>query len=403
MSIPSTPTWCVTPHPGYQINSTAISADGQRCVLGTSSEYASGDFAVYGYNGNGQSLWCDPLGETTYQGVFWVSMSADGRYAAAAGTCTQNGRVGFLRAYDADSGRRLLDQTFAERVNQVALSDDGEVLVAVSGAAISAYRLGPALDYRLCATASLPGAYCRSCAISGDGQRLVVGASVDTETVVPSRHNDAGSDSSGYVAVFDLSGDRLQLQARTSVDCAIMYVDLLADGQWWAASRHDGGLMAFNAASSLPDGKPLWTFTPPGQPLSVAYGVALARRDDADIQFACGANLTGSDDGHGLLYVVTCSPQGGAPQPLWQYFLHHDPNPGIGMDRQARYICATDGQPAVNGQESAGDFYLFEGANGTLRWCYPTSLMNWPMQVDANGTAAFGASDNGSAYYWQLE
>ena len=70
MTISSDPLWQVVPQAGYQINSTAISANGERCILGTSDEFGNGDFAVYCYDQYGHLQWSESLGTDLYQGVF---------------------------------------------------------------------------------------------------------------------------------------------------------------------------------------------------------------------------------------------------------------------------------------------------------------------------------------------
>lgn len=124
------PSWSAQPRPGYQINSTAISADGSVMITGTSIEGANGgDFAVYCYQtedgSGGTLLWSDPLGREAYEGVFWVAMSADGRYAAAGGSYETEGS-GFLRLYSVGGGASSR-QEFAttSRINQVEMSADG--------------------------------------------------------------------------------------------------------------------------------------------------------------------------------------------------------------------------------------------------------------------------------------
>lgn len=388
------PTWIATPQAGQQINSTAISADGNVCLLGTSDEWGSGDFGVYCYDGAGTLHWNDPLGQACYQGVFWVALSANGAYAAAGGTITKEADAGgFLRVYDAGTGKRLLDTGMPSRVNQVALSANGQMLAAVAGDLLQLYGLQGSM-YLLLAQQVLTGQYGQSCAISADGSLV---------TVATTRDYAATEGPAGTVAVFQYQAGALVALAQYDASVGVVRVDMLPDGSAWAASRHDGQVMLFSQDVSLPGGQPAWTYTPPGT-LGVAYAVAVARRGDGDVQVVCGVNLEGVD--HGILYAVKSLPQPTQPPsytavPLWQQALQFDPNPGVSMDAKATLVTATDGQPDSSGGETAGNFYLFSG-EGTLLWQYPTSLMNWPMVVAAGGGAAFGGSDDGSAYYWAL-
>ncbi|MDO8439128.1 MAG: hypothetical protein Q7S67_02675, partial [Telluria sp.] len=79
-----TPNWSCVPVPGLQVNSIALSDDGSRCICGTSNEYDSGQFGVYCFNADGSQAWMAPVGPAgSYQGVFWVGISANGLYAGA--------------------------------------------------------------------------------------------------------------------------------------------------------------------------------------------------------------------------------------------------------------------------------------------------------------------------------
>ncbi|KGI76935.1 hypothetical protein [Oleiagrimonas soli] len=412
MSQQGTPRWKVTPQPGNQINSTDISADGGICLLGTSQEYGTGQFAVFCFNRISQQRWSDPLPSTTYQGVFWVAVSVDGRYGAAGGTQSQTASsAGFLRAYAMENGTRLLDESLPSRVNQVALSDAGERLVAVAGDSLYVYDLRGD-GYARLAQPSFAGEYCRTCAISADGRRIVVGTSInsdsdDAESCFRWSRDTDGSDAGGAVHVFDIDDRQLQAHATSRTDAGIMHVAMLPNGSCWVASRHDGQAMAFTADVSLSDGTPAWIYAPAGIALDVAYGIAVAETEDGEVRVVCGANLQDTAKDRGCLYAVRSQREPGdtpsyTPTPLWQHTLAHDPNPGINMDRKAQWVTATDGQPDGGTSESKGNFYLFAAGSGRLAWQYTTSLMNWPMAIAADGHAVFGGSDDGSAYYWML-
>jgi len=392
----TTPTWSVQPQPGYQINSTAISADGSTCLLGTSEEYGTGSFGVYCYDGSGNLKWNDALGTAAYQGVFWVALSANGTYAAAGGTISETeDAAGFLRIYDATTGNRLVDVTVPSRVNEVALSSAGDMLAAVAGDVLYVYGLQNG-SYLMLAEQTLSGQYCESCAISADGSLVIVATTRD--------YSASSSDPAGTVAVFQYQAGALVALAQYDAGVGVTRVAMLPDGSAWAASRHDGEVMAFSQDVSLPSGQPAWTYAPQGVSLGVAYGVAIARRANGNVQVVYGVNL--EDTEHGNLYALESTPQltvpiSYSPGFLWQQALQYDPNPGISMDTQAALVTATDGQPGSGSSESAGNFYLYSG-DGTLLWQYATPLMNWPMVVAAGGKAVFGGSDDGSAYYWAL-
>jgi hypothetical protein len=77
LPLTASPRWTATPDPTLQINSVALSADGNSCVFGTSSEYGDGTFHVYHYDGTGALRGTWPFGAAgSTQGVFWVAVSA---------------------------------------------------------------------------------------------------------------------------------------------------------------------------------------------------------------------------------------------------------------------------------------------------------------------------------------
>ncbi len=399
------PDWQVVPHSPYQINSTAISERGERCVLGTSNEYDSGDFGVYCYDGYGTQLWFDPIGENIYQGVFWVAISNDARVAIAGGANSQSGdRRGFLTAYAAADGSKLLNETLTGRVNEVDISADGAVFVAATGNQLRLYRR-QADGFELSDVYTLEQQYCISCGISADGARAVVGSY---------QSDDSSEGAAGMVQLFDIVDGKLRPAGAASDRLGkILRVAIVDDGSWWGASTHDGRCAAFCDSSSLPYGQAAWVYTPPDKNLSVAYAFAICKTRGGRVLAACGANEPGA--GHGCIFAVDTvrfpsDPTGYRAKLRWLHELQYDPNPGVNMDGEARFVTATDGQPGASQQprlpsgasESPGNFYLFDQQAGELLWQYPTSLMNWPMAISHAGNAVFAASDNGTAYYWRL-
>ncbi|WP_102797723.1 PQQ-binding-like beta-propeller repeat protein [Bowmanella denitrificans] len=387
MEISAQPQWTAEPQSGYQINSTAISANGKVCVLGTSQEYGNGDFSVFCYNGKGALLWQDKIGEDIYQGVYWVAVSGNGNYAAAGGTLSHEGTdTGFLYAYDSVTGKRLLELQTQSRVNQVALSDSGETLVAVAGNQLLLCVLQNG-QYQMVDQYSYADQYCQSCQLSADGSVAVVATT---------RNYDVTQGPAGTVAQFSIIGSKLQTPVLYQAQTSLQRVAISYDGTWWAAASHNGQALAFSIEQ--PD-TPVWQYQPDGLDLSVAYAIAIQKGVDGQVYLVCGANL--HEQSHGCLYAVTSSATLPAtPTPMWQKNTQYDPNPGVNMDRQAIYVTATDGQPEQSGQETPGNFYLIDVQSGSTCWQVPTSLMNWPMAINTDASAIFGASDNGLAYYW---
>src|ERR1700680_903376 len=150
MSTPSTalsnkkPKWQHQLSTSNLVNWVAISDDGSRVVAdtyyypypGTTRTNTQGTFGTYCYDSGGKLLWSDEYQGN--EGVFSVAISGDGQVAAAGGLFTGGAYSdrpdnGLLRAYDANTGKLLLDyQGVRRRVNSIALSGDGGVLAAVS-------------------------------------------------------------------------------------------------------------------------------------------------------------------------------------------------------------------------------------------------------------------------------
>ncbi|WP_070963289.1 hypothetical protein [Vibrio sonorensis] len=401
--IPEQPVWMDTPVEGEQINSAAISQDGMRCVYGTSSEYDSGVFSVYCYDRSkgttGTVLWSNPVtSEQIYQGVFWVAISGDGNFAAAGGETKKHGNdIGFLRAYDANSGEDLLSITLPSRVNQVALSEDGESLVAVHGDTISLYQLG-SNGYQLSHQSQVKDYYLNSCVLTPKGDRVAISATCYVK--------EEGKVSKTIGKVLALNIDNGSFFEFSSVDLPVgsMRVAIADDGSYWGASLHDGSCAVFSA--DKPNEK-LWDYKLPDCALSVAYGFDLTKTSDGKVICAVGVNLRSprKTQDLGALYVVESVAD--KPELSWWQYIQYEPNPGISLDKEATYVTATDGKPDSHPtegsvHESPGNFYLYSNSGkGELCWKYSTPIMNWPMVISSKGNAIVGASDTGQVFYWQ--
>ena len=395
--LPSAPSWIVAPEATLQVNSVAISANGDCCVFGTSNEYSTGQFAVYCYDGAGNLQWSQPVGApASLQGVFWVAASADGRFAAAGGETSKT--AGFLTAYRVADGVQVLNVPTSSRINQVALSGDGNLLLAVFNDTVQLYNY-VGNEYALASQLSFAGNYCNSCALSPDGFQAVVSCTI---------YND-DSASTGAVISLAVTGNQLSVMGTWSAPVASMRVAVAATGNYWGASLHDGSCALFNASSTA---QPLWTYQPDLPNLGVAYGFAITETAAGRVVLACGANLyppspvpVPAPPG-GYLYLVESVQDGStqAPQFCWGATLQYSANPGVSLDSEAQYVTATDGQPisttSTQVSESPGNFYLFDGASGAQLWNYATPVMNWPMAITPDGTHAFGGSDDGSVYFW---
>jgi len=415
-STPSaTPSWIATPATGLQVNSVALSNDGNCCVAGTSNEFGSGQFAVVCYGSAGQLRWSAPVGgAASTQGVFWVAASADGQFAAAGGETSKT--AGFLTAYRVADGVQVLDAALAYRVNQVVLSGDGSLLLAVFDDSVQLYGYADGA-YLLASTLNFSGSYCNSCALSPDGATAVVSCTIYSDsdsaaaakTGASARTVAASSGSTGQVISLSITNRQLAVSGTWNSPVGVMRVAIAATGNYWGASLHDGSCVLFNPSSVT---QPLWQYTPDVAHLSVAYGFAITQTSAGKVVLACGANLYAGSPAPvpappgGYLYVVesVAAGSGEAPQFCWGQTLTYSANPGVSIDLEAQTVTATDGQPGDETPghivESAGNFYLYDAATGQQLWSYATPVMNWPMQVTPDGARAFGGSDDGSVYFW---
>ena len=390
--IPAHYAWSATPKAGDQINSTALSGDGSRLILGTSNEYQEGYFAVYCYDQSGQLCWYQPISQSTepsYQGVFWVAISRDGNYAAAGGERAKSGE-GFLYAYDARSGENLLSLSTDSRVNQVSLTNDGRYLVAAYANKVALFeRLGDRYEAKD-TYAVEDQAYVNSAMVSNQGNRAVV-------SVI--QYEDGTTDRSGSVGgviALNIEDGQFSLHNKTLLDAGSIRVAIIDSGQWWGAALHDGSCAVFNDYSSQ---LPVWRYTPE-EHTSIAYAFSITATSVNKLYVAYGANIEDSS-AKGCVYALESVIEQGVSKPslIWKQKTTFGVNPGVNMDLEAQYVTATDGSPSGGG-ETAGNFYLFDHSSGEQLWDVPTSMMNWPMSISADGNAIFGASDNGTAYYW---
>ncbi|AZZ93504.1 hypothetical protein ENC22_20800 [Hahella sp. KA22] len=417
------PNWTLTPTSGLQINTTAISANGAQLITGTSSEYGeSSDFAIYSYatDGSAPSLqWSDPLGDNVTQGVFWVAVSGNGGYAAAGGQYGSGN--GFLRTYNIGVGVSSRQEFSVDsRINEVESSYDGSTIIAVEGANALLLTLN-GQSYTDSQT-NVSESYLRSCGVCNTGEIVVVGGELDSysESVEFARGRKpakrAEVSSTGLVILYANQSGTLVEYGRFHTATGVLRVVISADGGYFAASTKNGYVYLFAKPDSPVSGlTPLWSYTPSDQSLGLTYALAIANVS-GQVYVGAGGNYDGSgatkaasdSPGFGFAYMLKNAGDSGDyyPQRLWINQLEYCPNPGMNMDANAQYVTSADGEPIFSDsnsspqEETPGNFYLFNAQTGELYWKYATSLMNWPMSINAEGTAVFAGSDDGSVYYW---
>jgi WD40 repeat protein len=393
-SFASTPTWQRALSTTEQVNSCAISADGSRVVAGTSQEFGQGQFAVVCFDRDGNLLWREPVGTAeSYQGVFWVAISADGSTVAAGGELA-DGADGFLVAFDGGTGASLHSQTgLPGRVNEVSLSDDGLTMVAAYMTTLAFFKRDAGQAFGQFGTlVATPHHTFESAMVSGNGTRAVAG----------SIHYEQGSTVGAIISV-PITASGLGPASLAAFDSGVMRVAISADGSAWGGVLHDASCVCFLAGSP---GAPVWRHRS-DVATEVAYAFGIAGSASGMVYLAYGVNLLGGDgpgSPQGAVFSLTCDALALTPVPVqrWVMPTTFAVNPGVSLDRAGTLVSATDGKPTPGHEtvESAGNFYLFDNVANRVLWSYPTSKMNWPMAIAANGRAIVGASDDGSVYYW---
>lgn len=415
------PQWSLTPYSGLQINSTAISNDGSQLITGTSAEYGSSDnFAIYSYQTNGSSAtlnWSDSLGAGRTQGTFWVAMSGDGSQCAAGGEYGSG--QGFLRTYNVSQGissRQEFDT--GSRINEVEINSNGSQIAAVEGSNVHYLSLSSG-SYSNAVTTLPNSPYMRSCGISDDGNWVVAGGEIfsseSAASSVSGRSRLEAQSSTGVFYIFQNVNGQLVQQGSYASASGILRVVISRDGQYAAASTKSGEVLFFNfVRNPLSPLQPEWTYQATDYSIGMSYALAICHANGMVFVGVGGNSATssGSSPAFGYAYMLqstfdrtTLKYFGNR---LWIQQLQYCPNPGMNMDAGARYVTSADGEPIFSTSASAkgatsetpGNFYLFDVTSGALYWQYPTSVMNWPMSINAAGTAIFAGSDNGSVYYW---
>lgn len=399
------PTWQVTPQTGLQINSVAVTPDGQRTVGGTSSEFGTGQFGFYGYDATGTEVWSVPVtAENATQGIFWVAVSADKRFAACGGETSET--AGFLYIVDARRGDILFqDQRLPGRVNQLTFAHDGTLLLADFEHELRLYQYAIGISgsetpvWSESDRIALPTDYCsESAVLAATGDRVWVGGI----------NYHAQPCYTGLVQQIDVKNGKFGAVTHYDQAQGVLRVVTTENGAYAAAARHDGSCAFFQAKQP----STAFVYKPDLPALDIAYAVAITETPARDVVIVVGANQGDA----GVLYRVdaiqTLSEIADFPVwaalSCWTRPVRYGVNPGVTLDRDASLVSATDGRPdgqggVQNQKESPGSFYLFDASSGRQLWQYDTRLMNWPMALTPDGKTVVGGSDDGSLYYWKLQ
>ncbi len=389
---PLTPKWKKKPKPSHyvahpavaadDVNSVAISADGSKVIAGTFF-FNNGQVPVtktvglFAWDASGHQVWDDPFPATAAgnetAGVYAVSISRDGSWAASGGTISPG--VGFIHAVDATSGSKWLIYSPPARTNSVAINQDGSYLVAGADCLYAFARTGPTV-WASPQTISFPGGNVASVAISGDGQWIVAGIYGGYVALI---HNATGV--LGPATTFKIPNGGW-----------VLGIAIAADGSGFVVGSSDGSLYFFDIPAFQTSGTFAWKVALAGA--SACRSVAVS--DDASLVCAVASAGSGArkPSGTGIVYLFRNNGSSGTQQ--WTGVTDHGPN-STSMDSNGKFVTAADGSPPPGAP--GGEFCLFDGTNV---WKHKTTDMDYTMQISANANGIVGGSDDGKVYYFSV-
>ncbi len=375
------PTWTKGPYgPRKYVNWVGISADGNRVIAGTYyydytrrvTMQAGEEFGVYCYDRQGNLLFEDtPIADP--DGVYWVALSANGRYAAGGGG-SSSGSGGFVKAYDVDAStptqpKVILDfeqtGTRLARVSSVVLSMNGARLLAggdqmyvfalQDGAYTLTDTLGTGWNVISVAMSQAGASYVFSDA--GGGVYLVANGNAPVKWTVPGTSKVAH------------------------------FVAMSNDGQSFAAAGSDGLVYFFDATTFAAGAGPVWSY--PETPLAAPfYACAIS----GDGQYVSAVVNDGANAGKAFLLD-----RSGTLQPGWSG-MEVDGNPNsTSMDENAYGVTVATGHP----DGTPGRYYLFY-RSGACYLLYQVGNMSWPMLISSDASAVVAGSDDSHVYYWDF-
>jgi WD40 repeat protein len=365
--------WQEAMSPQYTINSTAISADGSRCVAatfqgayGTSPPPSTDTYCVSCWDRVGKLEWSDSF--EAFEGVFACAISGDGKVAAAGGWIEEG--KGFATVYDAKTGEKLITYNFTHRVNTLTLSYDGSALAIGENDVHLAQQKNGVFPTTL-SSANLSGSIIESVSMTSDGSAFVAG------------------DYSGNVYMFANNNGTLSnvgTWAGGSDMGPVHCVAISTDGAWFVAAGDSTSLYLFDLTSIK----------------AKQTAASIDLKDSDRLRW-----VTISADGS---YIATCGNQGngglvyaikndsGKLSTIWNQAATTTLNPNcVSTDAAGKYVAVATGYTPT---EKGGEFCLFDGATGASLWSLPTPLMNWPCFISADGSGMFGGSDYGDVYYF---
>ena len=399
----------------FWVNSVAISDDATRIIGatylhdymqpgGSSVPNVQSRFETRCLDSDKKTLWSDPY--DGWNGIYGVAISGDGKVAAAGGWLSRNAPPdttntrGLLRAYNADNKDVLLEHTgIPGRVSIVSLSKDGRVLAAAADDVYVFLREGEKFNPKPL-----------QLGISEIANKKVTAVAVDNSGTWL-----AACDKSGHVYVAAIEAGKLRplltWQAEeVQPEVPFLSIAIARNGNRFVVGGGNS-VYIFDIAPILKGERPApihYAYDDPDTPKTMQDGKTIenirwvAISGDGKLVTAVANRLhvqltadnKRTETRRGRLLALT--PE--APDLLaWSRDLDNNPN-STSIDDKAKYVTAADGFPTGK----PAKFYLFNGNGDKVRRDFVTYNMNWPMVVNANGTAIAAGSDDGTIYYFKL-
>jgi hypothetical protein len=448
---PKAADWTLNPD-SNGISSVGISQDGKVVVAGTVffnddiTATKTNEVGLYAYDEKQTLLWHDiypatapvhvegtatTLGNNSTGGVSSVALTRDGKWAAGGGFIAPG--VGYVYFYDVQSATGNRSSVFgaadspSDRVNAVALSADGTVLVSGADSIYISFRNGGNWTTKKFPTPAAVG----SVAISQDGGLIVAAAMKGNLLIVENTNGTIGGlNMYGPLVLPPGGGGAIQSVAITGNKAQGYQFVAASTVRATPSTKASAAVYYFTAANfkagvaqTNPNPNP-WEWTlplksntnPPIQCVS-CRGVSIS--PDGKSISAMGtvpgpipADPTQKSHGSGMAFLfndtATVTPNGTpahAGTLTWtsaENEVAHSPN-SLSMDDSGTHLAVTDG--TKNSCASAGH-YLFapmEGpapANGHAKWQNKTGVPSFPVAISADGKTMFAATDHGDIYYY---
>jgi WD40 repeat protein len=381
--------WQKTPYAGNYINSVATCGNGFKVVAGTFLfKYSSdarrapsapqsspqpnpnmGTFGTYCWDSNGNLLWSNTFDGC--EGVYWVAISGDGSYAASGGLYDSSSD-GFIAAFNAQTGAVALDYyRVPHRVNQIALSANGSILVACSSNQMYIFtRTGTIFSTPPITFAAGSDDTVVSIGISDDGQ-WIAGGTYEGNTILLAFNGTQITNHTTWTPPSENTVHRLAMAAQ---------------GQGFAIAMTNGEFAYFDCnAMNSGATQPNWSQTLAGT--DSVYGVGIA----ADASFVSATGNVGKTAG----VVGVYDNNGSTARLRWTQNLQANPN-SSSIDSLGLFVAVADGHP----DGTPGHFSLFKADSGYTLWSCTAGNMSWPIQISSNAMMCVAGSDDGNVYYF---